>query len=467
MLLGSLAFWAMLNLILQDKAWDPYPFILLNLFLSSLAALQAPIIMMSQNRQDQRDRSESNFISKIILRSENQIRHANAKVDFLMSFQWKRLLEIQEIQIGLLETLQKDPGIRGSVPQSNHKNFTKSFQWNVEAQPDPHLQLLLTHYFEMDTSDHTMIFSRWHSEGDNYLGYIDRVQLEVRKDLRLKKLTYEIDFKDASANLDDIFSGANVVTFRNDFDVPHMKVAGRILKISITLASKATHTFLNGDLPPRYKTTFAPTARINRISEFWTQPIQKIVLSYSPPYISPVLDLKKGQILKSIEAHFFQCTHRTQTAKLFMLANPTDANSYLNQVTNALTLSTTSHSDAWTYLLEHSWTEIAQVQWGKEELNSESIQQDIGFRSFDIQREFRTGRWVFLCVEARIVLHGEIENDGLYTVSDEDVSLPSETDVVTAARVGSGGAAEEIPGNAAIRVSDDERKVQFDVVAAE
>jgi uncharacterized membrane protein len=60
--------------------FDPYPFILLNLFLSCISAFQAPIIMMAQNRQDSRDRAQSNYISTIILRNENQSRHINAKM---------------------------------------------------------------------------------------------------------------------------------------------------------------------------------------------------------------------------------------------------------------------------------------------------------------------------------------------------------------------------------------------------
>ncbi|KAJ3278442.1 hypothetical protein HDU76_009889, partial [Blyttiomyces sp. JEL0837] len=82
-LLGFLGTWAALNLILGSisnnnpnvNPWDPYPFILLNLFLSMLAALQAPIIMMSQNRQSQLDKLQSDYISKIVLRAEHQVRH--------------------------------------------------------------------------------------------------------------------------------------------------------------------------------------------------------------------------------------------------------------------------------------------------------------------------------------------------------------------------------------------------------
>ena len=59
-----------INIVLARKAWDPYPFILLNLFLSMLAALQAPIIMMSQNRQDQKDRVRSELDFDVNRRAE-------------------------------------------------------------------------------------------------------------------------------------------------------------------------------------------------------------------------------------------------------------------------------------------------------------------------------------------------------------------------------------------------------------
>ena len=87
------------------KAWDPYPFILLNLVLSCLAALQAPIIIMSQNRMEARDRLRAEQDYKVNLKAELEIRHLDEKLDHLLKQQWTRLLEIQEIQLELMEEL--------------------------------------------------------------------------------------------------------------------------------------------------------------------------------------------------------------------------------------------------------------------------------------------------------------------------------------------------------------------------
>ena len=84
---------------------DPYPFILLNLLLSCLAAIQAPIIMMSQNRQEARDRMRAEHDYQVNLKAELEIRQLNEKMDHLIMRQWQRLLEIQEIQLELLSEL--------------------------------------------------------------------------------------------------------------------------------------------------------------------------------------------------------------------------------------------------------------------------------------------------------------------------------------------------------------------------
>ncbi len=98
--------WITLNsLSLFQKPFDPYPYILLNLVLSCLAALQAPIIMMSQNRQESKDRLRSEMDYKVNLKAELEIRHLKAKLDQLASHQWQRLLEIQELQTDLMEEL--------------------------------------------------------------------------------------------------------------------------------------------------------------------------------------------------------------------------------------------------------------------------------------------------------------------------------------------------------------------------
>ena len=85
--------------------WDPYPFILFNLILSMLAAIQAPIIMMSQNRQEDRDRLRAENDYKVNLKAEIEIRALSEKMDQLLHNQWVRLLEIQQIQMEMLEDL--------------------------------------------------------------------------------------------------------------------------------------------------------------------------------------------------------------------------------------------------------------------------------------------------------------------------------------------------------------------------
>ena len=101
-------FWISLNAALLAKhPFDPYPFILLNLILSTLAALQAPVIMMSQNRLEARDRLRSEHDYRINLKAELEIRHLHEKMDHLLRHQWQRLLEIQEIQTELMQEMMK------------------------------------------------------------------------------------------------------------------------------------------------------------------------------------------------------------------------------------------------------------------------------------------------------------------------------------------------------------------------
>lgn len=89
----------------QNKTFDPFPFILLNLILSCLAAIQAPIIMMSQNRQEQKDRLRSEHDYKVNLKAELEIRMLHEKIDHLLIHQNRRLMEIQQIQADYLEDI--------------------------------------------------------------------------------------------------------------------------------------------------------------------------------------------------------------------------------------------------------------------------------------------------------------------------------------------------------------------------
>ncbi len=92
--------------VLLTRAFDPFPYILLNLVLSCLAAIQAPVIMMSQKRQESRDRLRAVRDYQVNLKAELEIRHLHQKVDHLLSHQWERLVEIQEIQMELINEIR-------------------------------------------------------------------------------------------------------------------------------------------------------------------------------------------------------------------------------------------------------------------------------------------------------------------------------------------------------------------------
>jgi uncharacterized membrane protein len=98
-----LVVWIAWNYARGDGAFDPFPFILLNLVLSCLAAVQAPIIMMSQNRQETKDRLRAFNDYRVNLKAELEIRHLHEKIDHLISKQWQRLAEIQQLQLEIMQ----------------------------------------------------------------------------------------------------------------------------------------------------------------------------------------------------------------------------------------------------------------------------------------------------------------------------------------------------------------------------
>jgi len=102
----ALAGWVAVNsYVLLSRPFDPYPYILLNLILSCLAAIQAPIIMMSQNRQEAKDRLRSENDYQVNLKAEIEIRQLHTKLDLLINHSWQRLLEIQRLQVDLIEEI--------------------------------------------------------------------------------------------------------------------------------------------------------------------------------------------------------------------------------------------------------------------------------------------------------------------------------------------------------------------------
>lgn len=110
---ATLIFWVILNsyiLVNYNKAFDPYPYILLNLFLSMLASIQAPIILMSQNRQSEKDRLNAEHDYEVNLKAELEIMLLHEKIDLLREGQWSELLIIQKEQLKLLSYLIEKNG---------------------------------------------------------------------------------------------------------------------------------------------------------------------------------------------------------------------------------------------------------------------------------------------------------------------------------------------------------------------
>jgi uncharacterized membrane protein len=107
--LALLMLWMALNIAQRGDAFDPFPFILLNLVLSCIAALQAPIIMMSQRRQEAKDRNRAENDYRVNLKAELEIRALHEKVDHIITRQWQRLTEIQALQLDLLRDISERP----------------------------------------------------------------------------------------------------------------------------------------------------------------------------------------------------------------------------------------------------------------------------------------------------------------------------------------------------------------------
>jgi uncharacterized membrane protein len=98
--------WMLINIYLLTKPFDPFPFILLNLILSTLAAIQAPVIMMSQNRKEEKDRQRAVNDYLINLKSEIEIRNMHQKLDLLIVEQMRTLFDMQKVQVELMEEIK-------------------------------------------------------------------------------------------------------------------------------------------------------------------------------------------------------------------------------------------------------------------------------------------------------------------------------------------------------------------------
>lgn len=114
--LSFLLLWIGMNLYLLSKPFDPFPFILLNLLLSTVAALQAPLIMMSQNRKEEKDRQRAVNDYMVNLKAEIEVRNLHQKLDLLMMEQMKTLFELQKVQVEMMED------IRNAIQRQGHVN---------------------------------------------------------------------------------------------------------------------------------------------------------------------------------------------------------------------------------------------------------------------------------------------------------------------------------------------------------
>lgn len=125
--LSFILIWMGLNMYwLANKGFDPYPFILLNLILSCLAALQAPVIMMSQNRQEEKDRQRAKNDYMINLKSELEVRILHEKIDHLIVHQQQDMMEVQQTQLEMLnEVNQALKKIAGNNNNHRHTNSGK------------------------------------------------------------------------------------------------------------------------------------------------------------------------------------------------------------------------------------------------------------------------------------------------------------------------------------------------------
>lgn len=130
---GILVVWIAVNVVAASRAFDPYPFILLNLILSCLAAIQAPIIMMSQRRQEEKDRLRSLNDYRVNLKAELEVRHLHEKIDHLVTRQWQRLVEIQQIQLDMMEEVRAGAW----APQKAEPARTKAGKRRAAGKPDP------------------------------------------------------------------------------------------------------------------------------------------------------------------------------------------------------------------------------------------------------------------------------------------------------------------------------------------
>lgn len=117
---AGIVVWVAINGALAAQALDPFPYVLLNLILSCLAALQAPVILMAQNRAAARDRLQADHDYQVNLKTELEVAALHAKLDHLMRAQWDALLDVQNVQIRILEQLRRESRGAGEAKGEPH-----------------------------------------------------------------------------------------------------------------------------------------------------------------------------------------------------------------------------------------------------------------------------------------------------------------------------------------------------------
>lgn len=118
--LGFIGAWIAVNLYLLSRPFDPFPFILLNLILSTIAAIQAPLILMSQNRKEEKDRKRAINDYVVNLKAEIEVRNLHQKLDLLMAEQMKTLFAIQGAQIDMMEEIKSELRSNRDKPTSGN-----------------------------------------------------------------------------------------------------------------------------------------------------------------------------------------------------------------------------------------------------------------------------------------------------------------------------------------------------------
>ncbi|KAJ3257248.1 hypothetical protein HK103_004802 [Boothiomyces macroporosus] len=392
-LLLFLLTWAIINLLLGDKAWDPYPFILLNLFLSMLAATQAPIIMMSQNRQAAIDRLQNDFVSKSNLRNEHQTRHVDAKLDYLISYQWKRLLEIQEMQTNMMEVHFKNTKKKKGLIKITDVKPSPSIENEVisrETEYDPLTNALLKSVVTGE-SPCEFIFSHWHQDGDNFSGHIDEIALTRDEQGSVTLIKFKLTFGTIKATLDDIFSGEGTVTLRNDFNVPEMDPLGEFSGFKIPINNQMV-SITNGEFPPRYKPVFS-RVREDRINDIWKTHIDHIYLSYVPPPQFATITVPKFKSLALNLTLYPEID--TEGWNIYAYKHKEgESDDILKEVL--------------TRPLSDGWQHIVNL---KDEDNEETIQNDvIAKKPINLNvGSLEAGTYTFICDDGRVAYHGTFE----------------------------------------------------------